>query len=199
MPEPVAAESAQPSTPGKAQRAVDDAGNQQPRAGPPNPTIPGHGSPAGEPTPDQVAQWQKAEPGRTATQPAAATQPTAKAVQAGAPSEPAGAGPGSRDTPPPTGEAAAALAKGAKADAPPTVVRPPRPTAAKQEAAGRQHEPPANERQAKLVDAITRRLADNLAKALRQSVVEAVQELDGPTAPAQAAAPKAGPGPPTAR
>lgn len=158
------------------------------RPEPLNPSIPGHGSPAGEPVPtmeravDPTNQWQKAAPGRAATVAVAETPPKPEAE----PDQPASVGATSRDTPPPEEGApeAATQAKATKgAGAAATAKRPARP-AAKGATPGKVHAPAAPQNE-ELVDAITRRLADNLAKALRQSVVEAVEgTLGAPRPPA---------------
>lgn len=172
----------------------------------------GHGSPAGEllpsdqpattngPTRDAIARWQTAAPGRAATKPAPTLHTDA---QGAAGPRPTGVGPSSRDTPPPTGEAAVAAGTQASGEPPaqaraadramrptPGDARPPRPTANAaaadaavhlREKAGSAAPPPSGAGEAgdadqdALIDAIARRLAENLAKALRQSIVEAVQ------------------------
>lgn len=144
----------------------------QRRPEPLTPTLAKHGSPAGEPVPG--------EPSSTT---GAGSSPAADWPQA----EPAtaGVGPSSRDTPPPTGEedAAEGTAQAAQPAKAAADKRPPRPAPQAKPAAAtsppaalpqKQH-PPATPETEALVEAITQRLAENLAKALRQSVVEAVQ------------------------
>lgn len=119
-----------------------------------------------------VQRWQEAAAGRTATNPSVANDHA----------KPTGVGPSSRDTPAPSGEAARAAGTRASGEPPaqaqaadpahgkatPGESRPPRPVPKGATPA------PARDDEA-LVEAITERLAQNLAKALRQSVVEAVQ------------------------